>query len=215
MICCWLLRNGGWLLYPRQDPYSTPGTSVSTEPWEIQGGRDSPFLRGPLTGVGGTRYGLESRVQFLPEAPPTTHCLLFLEMGGHGLLSICSWGQQGTRGSGTDRHHLRGRACRASKNRWAAVLAGNLRDLVGWSPLSLPQTFLVFIHSNVRSWSTLFLDPEHSAAPHCQQDSDFSDCHFLCVPAVPHPGFSITSPLNAQRSTHAPTQLAWLPPSLR
>lgn len=36
------------------------------------------------------------------------------------------------------------------------------------SPLNTP-----FVYSFRHLWSTLFLDPEHSTAPHCRQDSDF------------------------------------------
>lgn len=118
--------------------------------------------------------------------------------------------QQGTWGSCTGRHRLRGRGCRASKNRWVTVLAGNLGDLAGWSSLSLPQTLFLFIHSNVCSWSTLFLDPEYSAASHYRQHSDFSDGHFLCFPLLPHPGFPTTSLCSSH--AHTPVSLALLFP---
>lgn len=116
----------------------------------------------------------------------------------------------GDMGSCTGRHRLRGRGCRASKNRWVTVLAGNLGDLAGWSSLSFPQTLLLFIHSNVCSWSTLFLDPEYSAALHYRQHSDFSDGHFLCFPLLPHPGFPTTSLCSSD--THTPVSLALLFP---
>lgn len=91
---------------------------------------------------------------------PSTHSLLFLEMGGNGLFHVCySWGcfshccpwtiLQGTPGSCTDRHHLWGRGCRAFHARWTRVLAANLSDLEGQSPLCLPQTPLLFIRSDI------------------------------------------------------------------
>ena len=55
------------------------------------------------------------------------------------------------------------------------------------------------------------LGPEHSAAPHCQLDSDFSDGHFLHFPTPPCPGFPATPP-STQVTVHTPVSL--LPPSL-
>lgn len=100
--------------------------------------------------------------------------------------------QQGTRGSCPNRKRVQNQQAQV-----AAVLAGNLGDSVGWSPLSLPETLLLFIHSNACSWRTLSLDLDYSAAPHGQPDSDFSDCHFLLFPPVPHPGFPAISPLKS------------------
>lgn len=95
------------------------------------------------------------------------HCLPFLEMGEHGPLSVCcSWERfnhrcprpQGTLGFCTDRQCLQGRECRAFKNRWATVLAGNFDDLAGRSPQVSPKhsfcLFIqMFIHGTHYSWT--------------------------------------------------------------
>lgn len=68
-------------LYPRQGPHSSPGTEVSTKPWETQDGRAATSPQ--------AWCGLESRARFYQKQPHPR--LLFLEMGERGLLRVCSW----------------------------------------------------------------------------------------------------------------------------
>lgn len=127
---------------------------MSTKPRELQDGRDSHLPAGAAhLGWGNLVEAGEQSPVFTGRALP--HCLPFLEMGEHGPLSVCcSWKRfnrccprpQGTRGFCTDRQCLRGRGCRASRNRWATILAGNFGDVAGGSPQVSPKhSFCLFI----------------------------------------------------------------------
>lgn len=168
--------------------------------------------------------GRSGRVQprFLPEAPPgpPTYRLPFLEMGAQGLLGVCcSWGCVSRCCPGPQR---RGHGVPAqtdtSYREGVQSLQGQVDHSSGWKPWQfsgpappwLPHTLFLFIHC--RSRSTLLLSQEHSSAPHCQPDFDFSDCHFLCFPIPPHSGFPATPP---STQSHRTPRLACLLPSPR
>lgn len=162
---------------------------------------------GNLVGVG------ESSPVFYqkhPTHPPTYH-LLSPEMGEHSLLSICcSWGRFSRccwrpQCRGHEVPAQTGTTCGAGvqslTNRGSRALARHLSNLASQTPKTPP--YPPFVYSFSRSWSTLFLGQEHSAAPHCRPDSDFSDCHFLCFPAPPHSSFPATPP-STQVTPHTP-----------
>lgn len=77
----------------------------------------------------------------------------------------------GTLGSCTDRYCLGGggRGAQGLRGQAARAPAANLSNTEG-SPLRRPNTPFVYSLNQLRS--PLFLDPEHSTAPHCRQDSN-------------------------------------------
>ena len=185
---------------------------MSTRPWEIQDSRESHFpTAAPHLGWG-TWWEPESRAQFYQTCPSPQH-LPFLETEnmvcqesvvlGDASVAAAQEHTAGDRGFRTDRHRLQGRGRRASQNRWTTVWLETSATYRASSPKP-PQTILLSIHSNAHgahySWTRNI-----QRLPTADR-TDFSDCHLLCFPTLPHPSLPTTS-LPAQVILRTPVSL--------
>lgn len=208
-----LATQKGGLLYPRQDPRPLPRhCSVHQAVGNTRRQREPLSYSSSSPGLGNL-VGAGEQSPVLPEGPLPSP-LAIPRNGEHGLPRVCcSWGhfsRCGPRahGRGQGVPHTQapptGKGAQSLPEQVDHSLAGDLGNLSGQCPQASSNSPLIYPFKC--SWSTLFLDPEHSAAPHCRQDSDFSDCHLLGFPTLPHPSLPTTS-LPAQVILRTPVSL--------